>query len=134
MIWTNFAFGSCYLGLNLHVIGLESRQKWIWDSIQQFFFCGLGHDLGSRLGLNLVGLNEALKARRSRSGPRIENSFIKRAASGPRVRVWKNLAQTQSIAILRSGNLKITWWDFCPTKSFPHLSTNHHVKFIFHCI
>ena len=58
LITNDLAFGPHYMGLNLHVIGLESRQKWIWTSIQIFFF-GLGHDLGRELGPNLVGLNRA---------------------------------------------------------------------------
>ena len=33
--------------------------------------------------------------------------------------------------ILGSGNLKITRWGFCLKKDFPHLSTNHYVKFVF---
>ena len=32
--------------------------------------------------------------------------------------------------ILGSDDLKITWWDFCLTRGFPHLSTKHHINLI----
>ena len=59
MIWTDLAFGPRYMGLNLHVIGLEfglqfkKKKKW----------------LGRRLGTNLVGLNRAWQGG---SGPLIK--------------------------------------------------------------
>ena len=49
MIWIDLAFGSRYMGMNLHIIGLESRQKWIWASIQ-FLFFWLAHDFGPNIG------------------------------------------------------------------------------------
>jgi len=54
MIWTDLAFGPCYLGLNLHVIGLESRQKWIWASIQIFFL--VGPQIGPKFGAHRADL------------------------------------------------------------------------------
>ena len=33
--------------------------------------------------------------------------------------------------ILGSGDLKFTWWGFCLTNGFSHLSTNHRVNLIF---
>ena len=57
MIWTDLAFGPCYMGLNLDVIVLESGLQF------NLFFSLLGHNLGRELGLNLAGLNETHKAR-----------------------------------------------------------------------
>ena len=52
-----------------------------------FFFFQLGHDLGRKLGPNLVRLNGAgaRGARLGRSGPREKNPFNKRAGFGLRV-------------------------------------------------
>ena len=40
MIWTDLAFGPCYMGLNLEVIGLQFN----------FFFFGNGPQFGPRIG------------------------------------------------------------------------------------
>ena len=57
-----FGIWATLYGLNK----LESRQK-ILMSFNSFFW--LGHDLGSHLGPNLVGLNGARKAQWARFGP-----------------------------------------------------------------
>ena len=44
MIWTDLAFGPCYMGLNLDVIVLESGLQF------NLFFFPIGPQFGSRIG------------------------------------------------------------------------------------
>ena len=70
-------WGSQFWNLDFVVLVTISSQS-IWEgfceSLCIFFFSLLGHDLGRRLDLNLVGLNGA---RRGESRPREKNPFDK---------------------------------------------------------
>ena len=99
MIWTNLAFGPRYMGLNLDIVGLESRQKWIRVSIKFLFF-----------GWATIWAADCAQSGGAKPDPQawlggfrqgIKNLFIKRARFGParQVQLWKNPAWTQPIAI-----------------------------------
>ena len=60
VIWTDLAFGPCYMGLNLDVIGLEFGQKW-------FFFSYLGNSFNSIFFF--IGLQIGPKFGKTKQGP-----------------------------------------------------------------